>query len=178
MGFLLGFPTTIFLFFITPARYRAKVPGLLWGLSLVIGGVLLICSLVYSTVPSMAPRITLRGTASPFIEHRVGKSSKFSFMFLPEHGQPIELETELVPPHWGNEEIFAGRVFNLTYLDTVNREVKHEVIDLEILTGANAGWHDSRDARFLGAWLCAPFGALFFGIGIFGLKYKSDEKMQ
>jgi hypothetical protein len=53
--------------------------------------------------------------------------------------------------------------------------VKNEAIEIEILSGKDAGYHDSRDARPVGAWLGIPAGAAFGAFGLFGLKYRKDD---
>jgi hypothetical protein len=44
-----------------------------------------------------------------------------------------------------------------------------------ILSGENAGWEDSLDARPLGIWLEVPIGGLIAGFGYLGLRFKKDD---
>ena len=61
------------------------------------------------------------------------------------------------------------------YLDDDQRVFKNEAIDIEILSGKNAGFHDSYDARPLGKWLGIPIGAALGIFGFVGLKYMKDD---
>jgi hypothetical protein len=129
----------------------------------------------HSTVPSFAPRITAVGKASDCIEKSVGRSNKFVFRFVPEGGSPINIETVIIMPHWGNDGKFNGRTLRIVYLNDIARSPSNEAIDIEILDGDNAGWHDSLDARPFGVWLGIPIGAALGGFGYFGIGYKKDD---
>lgn len=48
------------------------------------------------------------------------------------------------------------------------RVLKNEAVDLEILSGRNADFHGSLDARPTGAWLAIPVGACFLSLWIGG----------
>ena len=61
------------------------------------------------------------------------------------------------------------------YLQDRNRTLKNEVIDIEILSGKHAGFHDFVDATPAGAWLGIPVGAVLFSFGLFGLRYRKDD---
>jgi hypothetical protein len=54
-------------------------------------------------------------------------------------------------------------------------EAKNEAIDIEILSGKNAGFHDSYDARPFGKWLGIPIGAALGIFGFVGLRYMKDD---
>jgi hypothetical protein len=82
----------------------------------------------------------------------------------------VNIETRIIIPSWGNPSIFNGRTFRVVYLDENNRDLKNEAIDIEILSGQHAGFHDSLDARPLGKWLGIPLGAALGAFGVFGLK--------
>jgi hypothetical protein len=140
-----------------------------------LGAVVCLYGLSHSTAPSFAPQITAIGRASAFSEKSVGRSSKFVFGFVPETGNPVELETHIIVPHWGNAEIFGGRTLRITYVNDPLRSVSNEAIKIEIVNGDNAGWHDSLDARPFGLWLAIPVGALIAGFGYIGIRYRKDD---
>ncbi|MBS1798759.1 MAG: hypothetical protein JSS95_02940 [Acidobacteria bacterium] len=100
---------------------------------------------------------------------------KFVFGFIPEGGNPTNIETQIIMPHWGNPEIFNGRTLRITYLNDTSRSESNEAVDIKILSGDNAGWHDSLDARPLGIWLAIPIGAAIAGFGYFGVRYRKDD---
>jgi len=85
------------------------------------------------------------------------------------------METEIILPGWGDPAIFDGRTFRVVYLQDSKRIVKNEAIDIEILSGKHAGYHDSRDARPVGTWLGIPVGAALGAFGLFGIKYRKDD---
>jgi hypothetical protein len=84
----------------------------------------------------------------------------------------VNIETEIILPGWADPAIFDGRTFRVVYLQDSKRIVKNEAIDIEILSGKDAGYHDSRDARPVGAWLGIPVGVAAGAFGLFGLKYR------
>jgi hypothetical protein len=87
----------------------------------------------------------------------------------------VNIETEIILPGWADRAIFDGRTFRVVYLQDSKRIVKNEAIDVEILSGKDAGYHDSLDARPVGAWLGTPIGAAFAAFGLFGLKDRKDD---
>jgi hypothetical protein len=87
----------------------------------------------------------------------------------------VNIETEIILPGWADRAIFDGRTFRVVYLQDSKRIVKNEAIDVEILSGKDAGYHDSLDARPVGAWLGIPIGAAVAAFGLFGLKYRKDD---
>jgi len=83
---------------------------------------------------------------------RQGRATHSGFHFLPdEGGGPVDIETSIILPGWAVPEVFNGRTFRVVYLQSSKRALKNEAIDIEILAGRDAGFHDSVDAR--------PFGA-------------------
>jgi len=54
--------------------------------------------------------------------------------------------------------------------------MENEAIDIEILSGRDAGFHESVDARPAGMWLAIPIGAALGTFGYFGLRYKKDDE--
>jgi hypothetical protein len=61
------------------------------------------------------------------------------------------------------------------YLTDSKRVLKNEAVDIEILSGRHAGFHDSRDVRPDGAWLGIPVCAAFLVFGVFGLRYMKED---
>ncbi len=159
---------------IGPTR-RSRVPRYVLWLLLTAGAVTCIYGLSHSTSPSFAPRVTVVGTSSALTEKRVGREGKFVFTFVPVSGKAIALETHIIVPHWGDTEIFQQRTLRVTYLDDPSRDVSNEAVQIEIVSGENAGWRDSLDARPFGVWLAVPIGAMIAGLGYIGLRYRKDD---
>jgi hypothetical protein len=76
----------------------------------------------------------------------------------------------------GRPEVFNGRTFRVVYLQSSKRALKNEAIDIEILSGRDAGFHDSVDARPVGMWLAIPIGAALGAFGYFGLRYRKGDE--
>ena len=136
-----------------------------------------IYGLAHSTAPSFAPRITAVGKAYDHVELRQGRDTHYGFHFLPdENGEPVDIETSIILPGWAVPEVFNGRTFRVVYLQSSKRALKNEAIDIEILSGRDAGFHDSVDARPVGVWLAIPIGAALGAFGYFGLRYRKDDE--
>ena len=98
--------------------------------------------LSHSTAPSFAPRITAVGTAYEHIEIRQGRDTHYGFHLLPDgSGEPLYIETSIILPGWAVPEVFNGRTFRVVYLQSTKRALKNEAIDIEILSGRDAGFH-------------------------------------
>ena len=108
-------------------------------------------SLFHSTAPSFATRTTATGKSYDYVERTRGrnpfKDTYYGFRFVPDGGEPINIETEIILPDWATPAIFNGRTFRVVYLQDSKRILKNEAIDIEILSGKHAGFHDSLDAR-------------------------------
>ncbi len=109
------------------------------------------------------------------VDKSIGRTTKFGFRFVPEHGDPIDIETLIIIPGWANAEKFNGRVWRIVYLEDRDRDPKNEAIDIEIVSGDHAGWHDSRDARTFGFWLGIPAAIALKCFGILGIKFRKGE---
>jgi hypothetical protein len=163
------------IFFTLGAKRRACIPPLVCWLCLILGVVTCMFGLFHSTVPSFAARITAIGKAYDRVERKRGRDTYYGFRFVPDGGEPVNIETQIILPDWGTPAIFDGRTFRVVYLQHSKRILKNEAIDIEILSGKHAGFHDSFDARPVGAWLGIPIGAAFGGFGFFGLRYMKDD---
>jgi len=97
------------------------------------------------------------------------------FRFVPSGKNPINLETQIILPDWDTPAIFDGQSFRVIYLDDDQRTFKNEAIDIEILSGKNAGFHDSYDAFLVGKWLAIPIGAAMAAFGFAGLQYMKND---
>ena len=172
---LLGLGIAFAIFLALGPKRRALISSPIWWAFMIVGAVLCMYGLSHSTTPSFAPRITVTGNATAFVEQRYGRDSKFTFSFSPDGRSPVQLDTHIIVPHWGNSEIFGGRTLRITYLDDSYRTAKNEAIDIAILGGENAGWEDSLDARPLGIWLEIPLGGLIAGFGYLGIRYRKDD---
>jgi len=94
---------------------------------------------------------------------------------VPDGGNPVNIETDIILPNWDSPAIFNGRTFRVVYLDSNERSLKNEAIDIAILSGKDAGFHDFVDARPSGDWLGIPVGAALFAFGFLGLRYMEDD---
>jgi hypothetical protein len=168
-----GMAAALAIYFALGAKRRACVPPLAWWLSLIAGAIPFIYGLSHSTVPSFATRIEAVGTASDYFEREIHsgrhQDTVYGFRLVPGVGGPIYIETEISLPHSAVPAIFNGRTFRVVYLDDDKRALKNEAIEIEILSGQDAGFHDFVDARPVGAWLAIPVGAALLGFGIAGL---------
>jgi hypothetical protein len=173
---LIGMSAALTVFFPLKAKRRACIPPLVWWLCVILGAVTCMYGLFQSTTPSFATRITAVGRTYDYAQHRQGRDADYySFRFVPDGGQPVNIETRIIIPGWGNPAIFNGRTFRVVYLAGNNRALKNEAIEIEILSGEHAGYRDSLDARPLGKWLAIPLGAALGAFGFFGLKYMKED---
>lgn len=94
---LLGFVAALAVFFPLGAKRRANIPALAWMVCLVLGAGACFYGLSHSSAPSLAPRVTVTGIASEFVEKRAGRDSKFLFRRMvksfPEAGRSIVRRT-------------------------------------------------------------------------------------
>jgi len=165
-------------FYLLGSKRRACIPYSLWWACLGLGVVVCTYGLAHSTAPSFASRITAVGKAYDYVEVRQGRDTHYGFRFLPdEGGEPVDIETSIILPGWAVPEVFNGRTFRVVYLQSSERALKNEAIDIEILSGGDAGFHDSVDARPFGVWLAIPIGAALGAFGFFGLRYKKDDEI-
>jgi hypothetical protein len=120
--------------------------------------------------------VTAVGRAYDHVERKAGRDTFYGFRFLPEDGgEPVDIETSIILPGWGVPKVFNGRTFRVVYLRSIDRPRKNEAVDIEILSGRDAGFHESVDARPGGTWLTIPIGAALGAFGYFGLRYKKDD---
>lgn len=161
------------------AKRRALVPPLAWWLFLAIGTVICFYGMSHSTFPSFSPRVTAVGKAYDYQEREIHTGyhhdSVYSFLFVPEGGKPLRIETQIILPGWADPTIFNGRTFRVVYLQDAKRPLKNEAIEIQILSGAHMGYNSSLDARPFGAWLGIPLGAAFSAFGVMGLKRRKDD---
>jgi hypothetical protein len=176
---LLGIVPAFAIFFLLRAKRRAWIPSLAWWLFLALGTVVFFYGLTRSTVPSFSHRITAVGKAYDHVDREIHTGyhhdTVHGFRFVPDGGKPIYIETQISLPNWGTPAIFNGQSFRVMYLDDDQGVFKNEAIDIEILSGKNAGFHDSYDARPVGKWLAIPIGAALSTFGFAGLKYMKDD---
>jgi len=173
MGFaLLGFSPALAIFFLLGAKRRACIPPLAWWLSLILGAVICFYGLFHSTIPSFSTRITAVGKFYNYVEREGYRGdTTYSFRFVPEGGEAINIHTRILLPHRGMD----GRTYRVVYLKDDDRRLKNEAVDITILSGEDTGFHDSLDARPFGSWLAIPVGVAFFGFGMIGLRYRKDD---
>jgi hypothetical protein len=175
----LGAGPALAIFFVLRAKRRAWIPPLAWWLFLALGTVVFCYGLSHSTVPSFSHRITAVGKAYDHVGREIHTGyhhdTVYGFRFVPDRGNPINIETRIILPYWDTPAIFDGQSFRVVYLDDDQRVFKNEAIDIEILSGKNAGFHDSYDARPTGKWLGIPIGAALGIFGFFGLRYMKDD---
>lgn len=172
---LIGMIVAMATFALLRAERRARIPRLVWWPCLILGVVTVFYGLSHSTAPSFATRITAVGKTYGYFERRQGRDKVWGFWFVPDGGKPVNMETEIILPGWAKPDIFDGRTFRVVYLEDDKRAMKNEAIDIEILSGRDAGYHQSVDARPLGAWLAIPFGAALGVFGFLGLRYRKVD---
>jgi len=176
---LLGFAPSLAVFYLLRPKRRAWIPPFAWWLSLGLGVVIFFYGMSHSTMPSFSTRITAVGKAYSYVQREIQTgyhhTTIYGFRFLPEGGEPINVETEIVLPDSYHPADFDGRTFRIVYLKDSERVLKNEAIDIVILSGKNAGYHDFLDARPFGSWLAVPIGAAFFAFGFAGLKYMKGD---
>ena len=175
----LGAGPALAIFFLLRAKRRAWIPPLAWWLFLGLGVVVCFYGMSHSTVPSFSRQITAVGKAYGHVDREIHTGyhhdTVYGFRFVPDGGSPINIETQIILPHWNTPAIFDGQTFRVVYLDDDQRVFKNEAIDIEILSGRNAGFHDSYDARPIGKWLGIPIGTAFGAFGFAGLRYMTDD---
>ena len=176
---LLGIVPAYAVYYFLRAKRRAWIPPLGWWLSVAIGAVSFFYGMSHSTVPSTASRITAVGEAYDYVEREIHSGTHhdtiYGFRFEPENGEPIRIETKVSLLDTAHPLDFNGRTLRVVYLKDDSRVLKNEAIDITILSGTYAGFHDSLDARPIGAWLAIPAGAAFAGFGVMGLKSMKDD---
>ena len=152
---LLGAGPALAIFFLLRAKRRAWIPPLAWWLFLALGAIVFFYGRSHSTVPSFSHRITAVGKAYDHVDREIHTGyhhdTVYGFRFVPDGGNPINIETQIILPYWNTPAVFDGQSFRVVYLDDDQRVFKNEAIDIEILSGKNAGFHDSYDARPLGS---------------------------
>jgi hypothetical protein len=174
---LLGIVPGMVGFLVIGAKRRSDIPPLAWWLCLIAGFVALMYGLTHATTPSLATPITTIGKAYDHVEIRQGRDTHYGFGFVPDGGKSIKIETLIILPDWAHPASFNGRTLRIRYLEGGNLGLKNEAIDIAILSGEHAGFHDSLDARPVGKWLWIPIGATICVFGLAGLKYmKSDAE--
>jgi hypothetical protein len=167
----LGIAAALIVFFPLGAKRRACIPSLAWWLCLIVGAAMCAYGLSHSTAPSFATRISAVGNAYDCVERKSG----LGFRFIPVGGESVDLETAIIIPGWAAPEKFDSRTYRVVYLRDSERSVKNEAIDIAILAGDRAGFHDSLDARPAGVWLAIPIGAAMGVFGFFGIRYAKDD---
>lgn len=176
---MLGAGPALAIFFLLRAKRRAWIPPLAWWLSLGLGAVIGFYGMSHSPTPSFSTRTTAVGRTYGYSEREIHTGyhhdTIYCFRFEPEGGQPITIETEISLPHTYRPVDFDGRIFRIVYLNDNERVLKNEAIDIAILAGEDAGFHDSRDARAFGTWLAIPIGAAFAVFGFTGLRYMKED---
>ena len=179
---VLGFGPALGILLLLRAKRRAWIPPLGWWLSLTLGAVIFFYGMSHSTMPTFSARITAMGNAYDYADREIHTGyhhdTIYGFRFVPEGGGgggPINIETEIILPDTAHPAIFDGRTFRVVYLADSERVLKNEAVDIQILSGNHKGFHDSLDARPVGAWLGIPIGTAFLGFGFAGLRYMKED---
>lgn len=179
---LLGCAPAMVIFFLLRAKRRAWIPCLGWWLSLAVGVILAFYAMSHSTTPSFSARITMVGKAYDYTEREIHSGyhhdTIYSFRLVPEGKDPIQIETEIILPDTAHPTVFNGRTLRIVYLADSTRVLKNEAVDIAILSGANAGFHDSLDARLAGTWIGIPVGVAFLSFGLAGLRFMKEDAIK
>jgi hypothetical protein len=159
------------------AKKRAAIPIAIWMLCVLIGFGAVLFSLMNSTAPSFAHRITVTGKAFDCIRPTRSRDYRYFFTFQPESGGPLHIGSRIVVPPmcWTNSNFEAGSTYRIVYLDDTERDPANEAIDIQVLTGRNAGWQEKLDARPFGFWLATPAGAILGYLGLYAVRYKKTK---
>jgi hypothetical protein len=156
--------------------------GLVWFLAGVSGFAVTGISGAMSTVPTSAPRITVRGRVQSCAVHELGGKGNraYSFLLSPENGSPIEIATRINPPLcWSRVSAIPGEnVYRVTYLDDLSRTLKHEAIRVDVLSGERTGWSGWVDASPFGLWLGVPAGLVLIVVGIIRAENNHRESVE
>ena len=71
----------------------------------------------HSTTPSFATRITAVGKAYDSVQREIHTGyhhdTVFGFRFVPESGEPVNIESEITLPDWGTPKDFDGRILRI-----------------------------------------------------------------
>src|ERR1017187_7173347 len=130
----LGFASAAAVFYLLRSKRRAWIPPLAWWLSLGLGVVIYFYGRSHSTMPSFSTRITAVGKAYSYAQREIQsgghQNAIYGFLFLPEGGEPINIETEIILPDSYHPADFDGRVFRVVYLKDSERVLKNEAIDI------------------------------------------------
>jgi hypothetical protein len=174
-GWMLGLALGMILFYSLGAKRRVIIPPSVYWTCIFAGVLAVIYGLSHATAPSFARRVTVTGPTDNCTQIKTGKSFKTSFSILPSGANPLRLETNIILPSWADPQSFNGRIFKVTYLDDPDRSVGDEAIDITILSGKHAGFHDAKDARLMGSWLGIPSGAALGAFGLFGVRLRKSD---
>jgi hypothetical protein len=102
----LGIAVALAAFFPLGAKRRACVLPVVWWVCLILGGVTCIYGLTHATAPSFATRITAIGRTYDYVERTAGtwpyEDTLHGFRFVPDGGEPVNIETEIILPGWGD----------------------------------------------------------------------------
>ena len=117
-------------------------------LSLILGAVLCLYGLSHSAIPSYSTRITAVGKIYDYAEREGYRGdAAYGFRFVPKGTESINIHTRILLPDRG----LGGGAYRVVYLQDDTRRLKHEAVDIAILSGKGTGFHASLDA--------APFGS-------------------
>ncbi len=91
----------------------------------------------------------------------------YTFQLDSDGQSSIEIATRIKPPLCWREDSsgFSADIYRVVYLDDPTRDLNHEAIRIEVLSGRHTGWSGSVDARPLGLWLGIPAGILLIIAG-------------
>ncbi len=158
-------------FLLRRVAQKYTLVGLAWWFVGLLGFAVAGISGAHSTRPSSAPRQTVIGRVQDCTEHVRGRANYTYTFQLDSDGQnSIEIATRIKPPLCWREDSsgFRSDIYRVVYLDDPTRDLNHEAIRIEVLTGKHAGWSGSVDARPFGLWLGIPAGILVIIAGGIG----------
>jgi hypothetical protein len=116
--------------------------GLAWWFVGLLGFAVTSFSGANSTTPSSAPRNTLSGEVHGCSEHVLGRGNyTYTFLLNSEGKDPIDIATRIKPPLcWRDHSSDSSAdIYRVVYLDDSSRDLKHEAIHIEVLTGFRTG---------------------------------------
>lgn len=111
---------------------RARIPPLGWWLCVILGAVMLFYGASHSTVPSLSARTTAVGKVYDCVKRDIHTglhhNTIYGFRFVPEGGEPVNIETEISLPCPAVPAFFNGQIFRVVYLADTERFLKNEAV--------------------------------------------------
>ncbi len=153
----------VFFFLMRKVWFRYAPMGRLYWLLALACFAMASASGPFITAPSSAPRLTTTGQLWEVHRIPTGKIHFNEFLLGQMDGTSFLLQTPIDPSRQGKygPYLHVGETVQVQYLNEKREDgLPPRAINIEILDGPYAGWHDSVDANWFGLWLLLPIGIL------------------